>query len=315
MEREPVIMLFQGGVSGEREISLRSAAALLPHLRERFAVEVVTIDAAALPDGLDPARGVVFSVLHGVFGEDGGMQQLLDEAGWCYAGCDAKASALCMDKSRSKAVVAAGGVQVAEEWHLRETETPAWSEVVERLGTAVVLKPNAEGSSLGLFFPTDAASWAESWAAMPSGDRLVETYVPGRELSIGVLEGRALGVVEVIPTSGQYDYASKYTPGASRYLAPAPLDAATTAAVGLAAEKAFAVLGCRDYGRADFRLTPEGEIYFLEMNTLPGMTESSIFPQSAACCGMNFSRCLEGLLAPAVRRWKDRFVTFTTSSS
>ena len=302
----PRITVLAGGVSSEREVSLGSGAASAAALARLWPTRLLDVTADALPPGLDTARDVVFSTLHGTFGEDGCMQRLLDAAGIAYAGCDAASSALTMDKAATKRAAAAAGVRVAVDLAFEAAARPDAAALIAALGTdRVVLKPNDQGSSVGLALPEGRAAIAAALAALTPGNWLAEPRLVGRELSVGVLEGRALGVVEIRPRSGVYDFASKYTKGATEYLAPAPLGDVATAAVRTAAEKAFAACGCRDYARVDFILISPEEFYLLEINTLPGMKETSLLPMSARVAGLDFTELVRALVTPAVRRFQE----------
>jgi D-alanine-D-alanine ligase len=299
----PTLAVFCGGTSSEREVSLGSGRAAALALARSFPTRLIDVRSDALPPGFNPATEVVLSVLHGTFGEDGGMQTLLDAAGASYAGCGAAASALTMDKSRTKAAVAARGVRIIDGVSFAAADRPTAAALAERLGDRVVLKPNAEGSSVGLALVDDRAALEAALSRITAGTWLAERRIVGRELSVGVLGGRAMGVVEIRPRSGVYDFASKYTPGQTEYLAPAPLDAATTGAVQRAAETAFAACNCRDYARIDFILSHDGELFLLEINTLPGMKETSLLPMSARCAGLDFISLVREMVAPAVQRY------------
>ena len=299
----PIIAVFAGGTSAERDVSIGSGKASALALARSFPTRLFELTADALPAGLDPRRHVVFSTLHGTFGEDGGMQRLLDAAGVTYAGCDAASSALTMDKTRTKAAAATRGVRVADAVHFEADQKPAADAVVAQLGENVVVKPNNEGSSVGLSVIASRAALAEKLGSITRGSWLIERRIVGRELSVGVLGGRAMGVVEIRPKSGVYDYTSKYTKGLTEYFAPAPLDAATTARVQAAAEAAFAACGCRDYARVDFILPEQGDAFLLEINTLPGMKETSLLPMSARCAGMDFTGLVRELVRPALLRF------------
>jgi D-alanine-D-alanine ligase len=302
--RDPVIAVFAGGTSAEREVSTGSGRACAAALARSFTTRLFAIAADALPAGYDPARHVVFSTLHGTFGEDGGMQALLEAAGGAYAGCGVEASALTIDKTRTKETVAAAGIRIAEGLVFEAGARPAAAEVVRRFGPELVVKPNNEGSSVGLRLVSDLAGLEGALAGITRGRWIVERRILGRELSVGILHGRAMGVVEIRPASGVYDYASKYTQGLTEYLAPAPLDEALTAAVRGAAETAFAACGCRDYARVDFRLSTENQPFFLEINTLPGMKETSLLPMSARCAGLDFTALVKEMVQPAVERFR-----------
>ena len=300
---EPVIAVFCGGTSAEREVSLGSGLACAIALARSFPTRRFDITAEALPEGLDPQRHVVFSTLHGTFGEDGGMQRLLDAAGVHYAGCDAASSALTMDKTLTKQTVAERGVRVAKAVVFAADAKPSVETVVAQLGENLVIKPNAEGSSVGLSVAGNRSSLAAALAKVTSGVWMVEQRIMGRELSVGVLNGRALGVVEIRPKSGIYDYASKYTKGASEYFAPAALTPGMTEAVRAAAVAAYAACGCRDCVRADFMLSAQSELYLLEINTLPGMKETSLLPMSARCEGLDFTALVREMVRPALQRF------------
>lgn len=299
----PIIAVFAGGTSPEREVSLGSGKAAALAMAATYPTQLFNIEADALPAGLDPKRHVVFSTLHGVFGEDGGMQRLLEAAGVAYAGCDAKGSELCFDKWRTRQAVSAMGVRVAPGRSFDATAKPKAAALSDELGEQVVLKPNRQGSSVGLQMVSTRAGLEIALAGIRQGDWVVEKRIVGRELTVGILRGRAMGVVEITPKSGVFDYTSKYTKGMTEYTAPAPLSAEQTAEVQRAAETAFAACGCRDYARIDFILTPDGELYLLEINTLPGMKETSLLPMSARCVGLDFNALCRELVAPALERF------------
>jgi D-alanine-D-alanine ligase len=232
------------------------------------------------------------------------MQRLLDAAGVHYAGCDAAASELTMDKTRTKEAAAKRGVNIAPAVVFDARQKPTATAVIAKLGQEVVVKPNNEGSSVGLAIVKGVKDLEAKLASITSGSWLIEPRIVGRELSVGVLGGTAMGVVEIRPKSGVYDYASKYTKGATEYFAPAPLDDAVTTKVQAAAAAAFAACGCRDYARVDFMLSSSNELYLLEINTLPGMKETSLLPMSARCAGLDFTGLVRELVSPALRRFR-----------
>jgi D-alanine-D-alanine ligase len=300
----PIIAVFAGGTSAERDVSLGSGRASALALARTFPTRLFEVNAEAIPAGVDPRRHVVFSTLHGTFGEDGGMQRLLDAAGIVYAGCDAASSALTMNKTRTKEAAAKRGVQVVPGVTFSAAGKPAAADVIAKLGANLVVKPNAEGSSVGLALTATPEELVAKLAAIQSGDWLIERRIVGRELSIGVLHGKAMGIVEIRPKSGVYDFNSKYTKGQTEYFAPAPLEPEVTAAAKRAAESAFAACGCRDYARIDFMLSSSNELYLLEINTLPGMKETSLLPMSARCVGLDFADLVRELVTPALARFR-----------
>jgi D-alanine-D-alanine ligase len=298
----PIVAVFAGGTSPEREVSLGSGKAVAQAMAYSYPTEFYTIDEDALPPGLDPARHIVCSTLHGVFGEDGGMQRLLEAAGIAYTGCDAKGSELSFDKWRTRQAVSAMGVQVAPGRNFLASAKPTAASLVAELGEQVVLKPNRQGSSVGLQIVSSKVGLEIALGGIRAGDWVAEERILGRELTVGLLRGRAMGIVEVVPKSGVFDYTSKYTKGLTEYIAPANLAEETAARVRTAAESAFAACGCRDYARIDFMLSTEGELYLLEINTLPGMKETSLLPMSARCVGLDFVALCRELVAPAAAR-------------
>ena len=307
--KQPIIAVFAGGTSPEREVSLGSGKAVAQAMAYSFPTELFSLTADALPAGLDPERHVVCSTLHGVFGEDGGMQRLLEAAGVAYAGCDAKGSEICFDKWRTRQAVSAMGVQVAPGKAFLASAKPTANALAMEFGEQVVLKPNRQGSSVGLQIVSTKVGLEIALGGIRQGDWIVERRIIGREFSVGLLRGRAMGIVEISPKSGVYDYASKYTKGMTEYVAPAPLSDEMTAKVKSAAETAFAACGCRDYARVDFMLSNEGELYLLEINTLPGMKETSLLPMSARCVGLDFVALCRELVAPAVDRFQQAAAT------
>ncbi len=295
---QPVVLC--GAVSPEREVSLRSGRAVagaLPGCR------LVELERNALPEWLDAARQVVIPVIHGDYGEDGAVQAELDARGVAYAGCEAAASRLCLDKVATKNAMRRAGVPAIPEVAFAGTAKPAATALITQLGPQVVLKPADKGSSVGLYVVDGEVAIAAALAQIPpSGHWMAERRLQGREMSIGILGGQAMGLVEIVPRKGVYDYQSKYTKGSSDYIYPAPVSADLTARIQSAAEALFQACGCRDFARADLFLEPDGQFYFLEINTMPGMTETSLMPKSASCAGLDFPALVQRMTAPVFAR-------------
>ena len=300
----PVVAVLCGGTSPEREVSLGSGRAVALAMTCTHPTRMIVVDSDALPAGLDPARHVVFSTLHGIFGEDGGMQRLLEEAGFHYAGTGAAGSNLCFDKWRTRQTVSAVGVPVAPGKLFPATRKPAAAALAAELGDQIVLKPNRQGSSVGLQMISTQTGLDIALAGLREDEWLAEKKIIGRELTVGLLRGRAMGVVGITPKSGVFDYTSKYTKGLTEYTVPARISEETAAEVRRLAETAFTACGTRDYARLDFMLSDEGGLYFLEINTLPGMKETSLLPMSARCVGLDFNALCRELIAPAVERFQ-----------
>ncbi len=293
------ITVLYGGVSEERAVSLQSGVCVLRAL-ERAGAQVRGVELAqALPDeGLlcELAQtDAVFLALHGGAGEDGSLQACLEAHGiFHYTGTGPQGSALAMHKARAKRAVAAMGGAVAGDTLLAQKGECA------PLPYPFVTKPVQGGSSVGVFMITTAKEWE---ALTPSGPFLCEEYLPGREFSVGILGGRALPPVEICPREGFYDYAHKYTKGACEEKCPAPLSPPRRAALQNFALLAFLALGLRDYARIDFKENAQGELCFLEANTLPGMTECSLLPLAASHAGMGMEAlCLTMAKMAAARR-------------
>jgi D-alanine-D-alanine ligase len=267
----------------------------------RMSAESVADTAARLP-----ARGdcdVAFLALHGGRGEDGTIQALLDLAGVAYTGSGHLPSALAMDKDLSKHLFRAHGVGTADWLMATERESPPDESIVERaLGWPVIVKPSKQGSTVGLSIVKEPSALRAAIAdAFEHDDEvMIEQFVAGRELTVGILGGEALPVGEIIPKHEIYDYECKYTAGMADEHFPAPLTAAQTAAVQDEARRAFAALKLGGCARIDFRMNDAGELFCLEANTLPGMTATSLIPQAAAAAGMPFPELCERIAELAV---------------
>jgi D-alanine-D-alanine ligase len=255
----------------------------------RMSAESVADTAARLPTRGD--CDVAFLALHGGRGEDGTIQALLDLAGVPYTGSGHLPSALAMDKDLSKHLFRAHGVGTADWLMATDHESPPEASLVERaLGWPVIVKPSKQGSTVGLSIVKEPSALRAAIAeAFEHDDEvMIEAFVAGRELTVGILGGDALPVGEIIPKHEIYDYECKYTAGMADELFPAPLTAAQTAAVQDEARRAFAALKLGGCARIDFRMNDAGEFFCLEANTLPGMTATSLIPQAAAAAGMSF---------------------------
>jgi D-alanine-D-alanine ligase len=244
---------------------------------------------------------IVLNGLHGGVGEDGTIQAVMDFVGVPYTGSGAEACALAMDKYRSKHIAQSVGVPVAKSVYLDRSNPAANSveqTVRDSLSLPVVVKPNNQGSSVGLTVvpQLEYLEDAVEKAFRLDDHIIVEEYVAGVEITAAVLEGEELPLLEIRPKSGLYDYYHKYQAGASEYLVPAPLDDAVAAAIAESARRAFTTLGCRVYGRADFRLGEDGRHFFLEVNTLPGMTSTSLVPKAAKKVGIDYTELVDRIL-------------------
>lgn len=308
MSSSPQLVILTGGVSAERDVSLRSGEALRNSLAARHDARSIVVSESHLPAGLDPELHVIVPVLHGTFGEDGQLQSLLETAGFDYAGCDAASSSLCFDKAATKDTVARAGVRVCPDIRFRDGIRPDATDVVNRLGPELVVKPSCQGSSVGLSVVSGLADLRDKLATCTQGEWIIETRVTGRELTIGILDGKPQGIIEIRPKSGVYDYASKYTAGATEYLEPDDLPADVVDRVEAYAALAFRACGARDFARADFMLSAKGEPFFLEINTLPGLTATSLMPKSAKRKGLDFDQLADALVAPALKRWHSKRV-------
>jgi D-alanine-D-alanine ligase len=307
--KNPEIVVLSGAVSPEREVSLSSAAAVHEALQTVFPgrVRLLRLDANVFPAGLDPARHVIFPVIHGDYGEDGAIQTELETHGFAYAGCGPAASRLCINKVAAKEKFRAVGVPVAPGVAFSAAGKPTAAALIRALGTAdIVLKPTDKGSSVGLHFIKREADALVALASVVAGDWLAEERITGREMTIGLLDGVAQGIVEIRPKAGRYDYETKYTAGASEYLYPAEVSDETADAVSRAAERIFAACGCRDFSRADFILRADGSFVFLEINTMPGMTPTSLLPKSVSCRGLDFAALCERMIRQALGRFAAR---------
>jgi len=240
----------------------------------------------------------VVLALHGGQGEDGTVQALLDAAGVRYTGSGAMATAIAMDKDMTKRILRHAGVPTAE-WRMTPVSR---SDAIDALGLPLIVKPNREGSTVGLTIVKQADQFDGAVAEALQYDREVmcETFVPGRELTVPVLDGEALPVGEIIPVKEIYDYECKYTPGMAQEIFPADLTTEQTAEAQRLAVEAYVALKLRGCARIDFRLTPAGEFYCLEANTLPGMTALSLVPQSAAAAGVSFVEFCDRIVRQAV---------------
>jgi D-alanine-D-alanine ligase len=322
------ILVLTGGSSSERDVAMASAAQVAAALRSRgHHVRVADIASGLLDDaaearlfgagvGLEPPdvtalmvreqatllgglleepalrdADICFLALHGGRGEDGTLQHLLDLAGIRYTGSGPLGSGLAMDKDIAKRLFREAGVPTAD-WRMAPTDA---DEAIRNLGLPVVVKPSKQGSTVGLTVVREpgelAAAIAE--AALHDDEVMLERFVPGRELTVGILGDQALAVGEIIPKHELFDYECKYTPGMSEEIFPADIPESVAWDVQRLGLLAHQALKLRGYSRVDFRLTPDGALFCLEVNTLPGMTATSLLPQSAKAAGIGFAELCE----------------------
>jgi D-alanine--D-alanine ligase len=251
---------------------------------------------------------VIFNALHGGIGEDGTIQGYLDLVGIPYTGSGMLASALAMDKTMAKKIFELEGIRVPRDITVYPDQQIDPGQLLNGLQPSlelpVVVKPSNQGSTVGLRLVKKMDQLEEAFRAAEhfGGPVMVEQYIPGRELTVAILEDRALPVVEIIPEGGLYDYTAKYTDGKSRYITDPDLPADAVQEVQEMSLKAFQVLGCCGYARADVRLDPGNVPYLLEVNTLPGMTSHSLVPKAAQTAGIDFLHLIEKIVTLALEK-------------
>lgn len=292
--------VLYGGLSAEREVSLKSGKAVGLALQELgFMVTLIDVDRDVFARLKEAKIEVVFIALHGAYGEDGTIQGGLEYLQIPYTGPGVMASSIAMNKVMTKRIL------LSHEILTPDYTVPAIGDCEVEVppgGYPLVVKPVAEGSSLGMSIVTDAVDIEAALIKARKFSRqvMIESYIPGAELTAAVLQGEPLPLIEIRARAGIYDYQAKYTKGFSEYLVPAPIDEAITDQVkGLAAASARA-LGCdRGAVRVDFRLDPANHPYVIEINTVPGMTETSLLPQAAAANGIDFATLIDCILQGA----------------
>ncbi len=301
MTRKLNITVMLGGPSAEREVSLRTGAAVAKALRS-LGHEVTEVDPRDGTFVLPAKTDVVFLALHGTYGEDGTVQRELEKLGVPYTGCNPEASRIGFDKVLTKKKCVEKGVPTARFEILDSAQTP-WPKGWQ---PPVVLKPVRQGSSVGLQFVNDVSEWPEKLTEAFKFDTqvLMEEKIIGRETTVGILDDKPLPVVEVRVKQGNFDYKNKYTAGASEHFCPADFDAATTRKIQEAAVGAFKAIGGRDYSRVDVMVKPNGDPVVLEVNTLPGMTELSLLPDAAKVAGLSYAELCQRMVDLALRRSK-----------
>jgi D-alanine-D-alanine ligase len=328
------VTVLTGGTSAERDVAIASAVQVIAALRSG-GHEVAVVDTArgyippadeasllsgsvgTEPPSIDQLHSleqglllsglanlavvrnaeVLFLALHGGRGEDGTLQTLLEMVGVPYTGSGRLGSAMAMDKDVSKRLFRMAGVPTAD-WVMAPADA---ARVGRDYGWPVVVKPSKQGSTVGLTVVKEAGAYdaAVTLARRYDDEVMIERFVPGRELTVGVLGGRALAVGEIIPRHEIFDYECKYTPGMSQEIFPADLPASVAAECGRLGVLAHHALKLGGYSRVDFRLTPAGELFCLEVNTLPGMTATSLLPQSARAAGIEFPDLCERICRTA----------------
>jgi D-alanine-D-alanine ligase len=300
MSRKLNITVMLGGPSAEREISLRSGAGVVKALRSLghtvFEIDPKTPDWVLPPD----TDVVCLAPLHGTYGEDGTVQRQLEELGALYTGCDAESSRIAFDKVLTKQRCLAAGVLTPKFLVVNSEKTP-WPKGWQ---PPLVVKPVRQGSSVGLQFVERRADWQNALAQALKFDSevLIEEKIIGRETTVAILDDEPLPVVEVRPKVGGYDYRNKYTAGCTEYFCPADFDAATTKRIQDAALGAFQAVGGRDYARVDVMVRADGRPVVLEVNTQPGMTETSLLPKAAAAAGLNYAQLCQRMINLALKR-------------
>lgn len=303
-----------GGQSSERDVSLRTGAAVHRALcRRGYDAVMIDVGPTLSRDLQDQKVSLVFLALHGPGGEDGSIQGFLETLGIPYTGSGIQASAVGMHKETTKTMLAAHGIPVPAGIVAKRGEKISGAQALRKgkLRWPVVVKPASEGSTIGVTIVKKPAQWNEALTLAHKYDRdaMIEAYIPGHEVTVSLLGRQAqaplvLPAVEIVAPGGFYDFSAKYEKGRTQYLCPAPLSATITKQIEALALRTYEVLGCAGAARVDFRITPRGRPYVLEINTVPGMTETSLLPMAAAQAGIGYEELTERILESAVAKMK-----------
>lgn len=302
MKAFPVGVLM-GGSSAEREISLKTGRSICEALRRR-GYNVVPIEAdAALPQRIRAKKiAVAFLALHGPGGEDGTVQGMLEVMNIPYTGSGVSASAVGMDKGLTRVVLQAAGGSVPPGITLQSRIMP--TRPPAQLGMPVVVKPCSQGSTIGVSIVRKISQWKKALQeAYRYGEQaVVEQYIPGREIAMGVFGDQLFPGVEIVAPGGFYDFTAKYGKASTRYVCPALLSPQLARLLREESLRAYQAIGCRGAARVDFRIHTNGRPYILEINTIPGMTERSLLPMAAAQAGLTYDDLVERMLQDAFSR-------------
>ncbi|HIU63549.1 MAG TPA: D-alanine--D-alanine ligase [Candidatus Avacidaminococcus intestinavium] len=309
MEKNKRVAVVMGGPSAERDISLLTGQAIVDALKSKdYDVVGIDIEPHRISEQLrDAQASIVFNATHGLYGEDGKLQGVLEMMGMPYTGSGVLASAVAMDKVATKRIFQSSNVSTPDSLILRVEEKENFAAILTKFQLPIVVKPASQGSSIGVVIVKKAEELTAALdeAFIYDKEVLIEEFIEGKELTVAVmeLEGKvtALPIINIVPHSGVYDYKSKYTKGETEYIVPALLDEATTNKVQETAVLAYKALGCAGVARADIILDAEGRIYVLELNTVPGMTATSLVPKAAAAIGISFPDLCETILMTAVK--------------
>ena len=297
------VLVLMGGNSAERAISLQSGQTVLAALR-RLGIEAEGLDVRddPVPALLAGRWDAAFIALHGEGGEDGTIQGVLEWVGLPYTGSGVLASALAMDKLRSKLVWQGAGLPTPA--YLRIDGPGAARRAVDTLGLPLIVKPAREGSSLGMTRVERAEAIEPAWreARRYAGEVFAERWIEGRELTVAIVDGRALPVIDIETPRAFYDYAAKYQAEDTRFTCPAPLPASLLGRCQSLALEAFDILGCRGWGRIDLFCDSDEALWLIEVNTVPGMTDHSLVPMAARAAGMDFDELVAAVLGTAAVR-------------
>jgi len=302
-ESKKLIILLQGGISPEREISLKSAKAVRLALEE-LGYQVIAMDPADYVSNSELIRKIkqyepftVFIALHGGEGENGVLQAILASEKIRFSGSGYEASCLAMNKYVTSLIALDCGIPIPKQISIYSGEKLNVDFIESKINYPLIIKPNDAGSSVGIYKVENKNELYDATKAAAEFSKrvIVQEYIPGRELTVTILNGEALPVVEIKPLSGWYDYQNKYTGGKTEYLVPAELSEEDNLLISNYAQRIYSALDCSSYARVDFRF--DGKVfYFLEVNTLPGMTSLSLVPMAAAQAGLTFNMLIEKIL-------------------
>ena len=298
-----IVILF-GGIGNERSISIKSGEAVYKSLSKKFNVNFECLDSNNIPKWINKDDHIVFPMLHGKFGEDGEIQNILKLKDIEFAGSNEKSSSLCFNKFLAKSKARDNNIKTPKSLLINSNDIPLVKDIINQIGDYLVLKPVKSGSSIGLKFIDNKSCLEKELSNIDPGEWLIEKRLEGREFTIGVLGEKALGVIEIICINNKYDYNSKYNSDSTIFKDNIERDIEFQ--IQKQALRIYKACGCRDFARIDFIL--EGNsIYFLEINTLPGMTSNSLLPRSAKTLGYDFDDLTCEMISFAIDRFKLKF--------